>query len=58
MYCGARLMNTKETPTVIIIRDVNIRSKSTITNVTTNGRENKAVKNLPKIYEGIKFISL
>ena len=58
MYCGARLMNTKETPTVIIIRDVNIRSKPTITNVTTNGRANKAVINLPKIYEGTKFISL
>ena len=58
MYCGARLINTKETPTVIIIRDVNIRSNPTITNVTINGRANKAVINLPKIYEGTKFISL
>ncbi len=58
IYWGAILINTKETPTVIIIREVNIRSKPTIRNETTNGKANNAVKNLPKIYEGTKFISL
>ena len=58
IYWGARLINTNEKPTVIIMSEVNNKSKPVITNVAANGKANKAVNDLPNIYEGTKLISL
>ena len=57
IYWGAMLINTNDTPTVIIIRDINNKSWVPITNVETKNADNTAVANLPRIYEGTKFIS-
>ena len=51
------LINTNDTPTVIIIRDINNKSCIPITNEETNNADSRAVANLPRIYEGTKFIS-
>ena len=57
IYWGAMLINTKDTPTVIIIRDINNKSWVPITNVEIKNADSTAVANLPRIYEGTKFIS-
>ena len=58
IYCGARVTNTIDRPTVKTIRKVNNKSKSMITNEVTKGSANTAVNSLPKINEGTKLISL
>ena len=56
MYLGARLIKTKETPTVSIINEIKNRSDTPNTNEETKNRDTKAVISLPRIYDGTKFM--
>ena len=56
MNWGAILMNTKDTPTVIIINDKSTKSIELIMKLLTKNTATQAVKSFPNIYEGTKLI--
>ena len=56
MNCGAILINTKDTPTVIIINDKSIKSIEFIMKLLTKNTATPAVKSFPNIYDGTKLI--
>ena len=56
IYCGAKLINTKEIPMVTIMIQKNTKSYAPTTNVLTRNIQRNAVINLPKIYDGTKFM--
>ena len=56
MNCGAILINTKDTPTVIIINDKNIKSIELTMKLFTKNTDTQAVKSFPNIYDGTKLI--
>ena len=55
MNCGAMLINTNDTPTVIIINDRSIKSLELTIKLETKNKATQAVKSFPKIYEGTKL---
>ena len=57
MNCGAILINTKDTPTVIIINDKSIKSIELTMKLLTKNTATQAVKSFPNIYDGTKLIS-
>ena len=56
MNCGAILINTKDTPTVMIINDKSIKSVELIMKLLTKNTATQAVKSFPNMYEGTKLI--
>ena len=54
--CGAILINTKDTPTVIIINDKSIKSVELTVKLLTKNTATQAVKIFPNIYDGTKLI--
>ena len=56
MNCGAILINTKDTPTVIIINDKSIKSVELTVKLLTKNTATQAVKIFPNIYDGTKLI--
>ena len=56
IYCGAKLINTKEIPMVTIMIVKNNKQYAPTTNLHTTNKQRNAVIIFPKIYDGTKFI--